>query len=435
MPRSRALPEILVLLLICGGFAAAHLAYRVFFPDNFGFLTSDELSLGFVTSTLTFWFGVRLADAAPHSWWQLFDEFRIGTGLNLIIQAVLNYFDLLTRSIFLIVVGGCFAAVLLAWARRLLRRGKPDSSAGTLIVGFDSLAAALHRGLGEPVIGVVGDRARVPPELTWLGDFDQFESVVARRTPVYILVAQGAENRIACASLLQQRLRGAKIIRTPDLFEELEQRVHAGAWKPVDAVVSRTISGNSRAVALQAVYNNLIGLVLLLAASPLIAAAALLLFLFAGRGPLIEATQCAGFQKIPFRQLRFRTRGADGSLTRVGRWLLRWRLAGLPLLFNIVRGEMALFGPRPVRAEFAERLSQLLPFYSMRFAVQPGIISWSTVQSGQSRGRLDALAELEYDLYYVEHGSPLLDLEILMRLIFDSGQGQESRADFVPARR
>jgi len=122
MFRRRALPELLVLLLISFGFAGSILAYRALYPDNFDFLTSDEVWLGFFTCVGAFWLGVKIGDEESDSpWLRMLNDFRIGTGLNLIVQALLNYLDLLTRSLFLIVVGGAFAALLLGAARQFFR--------------------------------------------------------------------------------------------------------------------------------------------------------------------------------------------------------------------------------------------------------------------------------------------------------------------------
>src|SRR5579864_2738818 len=107
MPRRRPLPELLVLGLICAGFAGSILTYAWLFPDNFAFLTEDEVVLGFSISVATFWLAVKLAASENwrSPWLQFVDEFRIATGVNLIMQALLNYLNLLTRSLFLLVVG------------------------------------------------------------------------------------------------------------------------------------------------------------------------------------------------------------------------------------------------------------------------------------------------------------------------------------------
>lgn len=107
----------------------------------------------------------------------------------------------------------------------------------------------------------------------------------------------------------------------------------------------------------------------------------------------------------------------DSRVTPVGRWLRRTRLDELPQMINILRGEMSLVGPRPERPEFVEQLAAKIPFYRARHSVRPGVTGWAQVQYEYGRTIEDARIKLEYDLYYVRHASPLLDLQILFRTV------------------
>lgn len=107
----------------------------------------------------------------------------------------------------------------------------------------------------------------------------------------------------------------------------------------------------------------------------------------------------------------------DSRVTPVGRWLRRTRLDELPQVLNVLRGEMSIIGPRPERPEFVERLAQEIPFYRARHSVRPGLTGWAQVQYEYGRTVDDARIKLEYDLYYVRHASPLLDLQILFRTV------------------
>lgn len=433
MVRHQSLPELLVLGLICAGFAGSLLAYRILLPDNFDYLTSDEVAVGFFSSVAAFWLAVEItgADDISNPRRGLFNEFCMGTGLILIVQALLNYLDLLTRSFFLIVVGGAFSACLLALARRLMpSRG---AQAGTVMVGFDRSSAEFVGLLPYPLVGVVGGPRDLPGAPTV--DYGQFEKALELWHPRQIVVSADGASRIKPSALLAWRLNRASVNSAPELYEALLGRVSCAGLAPVDMLLSQAQSGNTQTMAFQAIYTNLIGLTLLIAAAPLIFAVTVAIALFSGRGPIIETDECCGFQNIPFRRMRFRTRRKDGtgSFTRVGSLISGLRLGSLPLLFNIVRGEMALFGPRPVRREFAGPLTEILPFYSMRSAVKPGIISWGAVQSRRYQVCTGVLTEIEYDLYYVKHGSPPLDFEILMRLMFGGNRGKGSGEKVTPA--
>ena len=205
---------------------------------------------------------------------------------------------------------------------------------------------------------------------------------------------------------------------TPGLYESQLQRIYCRGSQPVDLLLSPSLSPESRTLAIQAIYTNLIGLVLLIGLSPVLLVVSLAIVLFAGAGPVFETVECSGFRNIPFLLLRFRTRrtGKKGGFTWIGSLISHLHLVNLPQLFNVVRGEMALFGPRPVRRAFAQHLTEIMPFYAMRLSVKPGLTGWAPSPAGSTFA--NELTQIEYDLYYVKHNSPQLDVEILMRTLF-----------------
>jgi exopolysaccharide biosynthesis polyprenyl glycosylphosphotransferase len=105
----------------------------------------------------------------------------------------------------------------------------------------------------------------------------------------------------------------------------------------------------------------------------------------------------------------------DDRATRLGRVLRRIRLDELPQFFNVLRGEMALVGPRPERPPFVRILGRAIPYYDRRHLMRPGITGWATVRFGYGDSVSDKWRSHEYDLYYLKHRSPLLDLEIVAR--------------------
>jgi lipopolysaccharide/colanic/teichoic acid biosynthesis glycosyltransferase len=104
-------------------------------------------------------------------------------------------------------------------------------------------------------------------------------------------------------------------------------------------------------------------------------------------------------------------RDEDPRTTLVGRWLRRLDLDELPQLWNVLKGDMSLVGPRPERPFFVAQFKQRLPQYMLRHKVKAGITGWAQVNGW--RGNTSLEKRLEYDLYYIENWSVTLDLKIL----------------------
>ena len=105
----------------------------------------------------------------------------------------------------------------------------------------------------------------------------------------------------------------------------------------------------------------------------------------------------------------------DARVTMLGRWLRRTRLDEIPQLWNVLKGDMSLVGPRPERPEFVSRLEAEIPFYRARLAVKPGLTGWAQIKCGYANGVDESKTKLEYDLYYIKNRSIWLDLLILLQ--------------------
>lgn len=147
----------------------------------------------------------------------------------------------------------------------------------------------------------------------------------------------------------------------------------------------------------------------------------------AGRPVLYRQTRL-GRDGVPFSLIKFRTMGIDAETAgavlatvrdpRVVRgltWMRSMRVDELPQIWNVVRGEMSLVGPRPERPEFAEELAALVPGYERRYELRPGITGLAQVQG---RYHTDAVYKVGHDLQYLVNWSPVLDLQILLRTLW-----------------
>jgi len=118
-------------------------------------------------------------------------------------------------------------------------------------------------------------------------------------------------------------------------------------------------------------------------------------------------------------------------VTRVGKWLRRFRLDELPQFINILRGDMDLVGPRPEMESNVKTMIEKIPYYSLRMVVKPGLTGWAQVRHGYSVSQEDVTEKMRYDLYYVKHMSPWFDLRILVdtiKIILLSRGGEKQRS-------
>jgi len=147
-------------------------------------------------------------------------------------------------------------------------------------------------------------------------------------------------------------------------------------------------------------------------------------------GPLFYSQRRVGIGGRPFSILKFRSMvvdaektGAvwaseeDSRVTLVGSFMRRLHLDELPQVWNVLKGEMSLIGPRPERPEFVAALEKELPHYGIRHRIRPGLTGWAQVNYQYGASIWDARIKLGYDLYYVKHQSGRLDLLILIKTI------------------
>jgi lipopolysaccharide/colanic/teichoic acid biosynthesis glycosyltransferase len=107
----------------------------------------------------------------------------------------------------------------------------------------------------------------------------------------------------------------------------------------------------------------------------------------------------------------------DHRVTRVGKWLRKFRLDELPQMVNVLRGEMSFVGPRPERPWFVAHLKQSIPYYNLRHAVKPGITGWAQVRYQYGASVQETFEKLQYDFFYIKNMSVVLDLTILVETV------------------
>jgi lipopolysaccharide/colanic/teichoic acid biosynthesis glycosyltransferase len=374
-----------------------------------------------VLAAVTAWIAVVFVDGQASDGLQiLVNHFFSAVGLNLIVQYGLAYlFEFEPMPWPVIVSATAVSMALLLFLRKLLIRTEGEERRGILLMGFDGVAEALAPTLEPQVVGVLSDDpGRVSSGLPFLGHTRQLSEVCEQKRPGTILINDvHRQTGISPRELLLLRYAGVAIQAGPMVYERVLHRISWESLRPSDFLFVTSASRNRAALAFQAVYTNVIGLGLLLVSLPLLIVLVVLVTILNSGGPALESIECPGYQQIPFSLLRFRTHRSDGSVSGIGRIVSALHLVNLPHLINVVRGEMALFGPPPVRKIFAQELCRMLPAYPYRFTVKPGILGWSQVNLAGRKEPSDEAERLEYDLYYVKQESPSFDFDIFIRTI------------------
>lgn len=172
---------------------------------------------------------------------------------------------------------------------------------------------------------------------------------------------------------------------------------------------------------------SILGLMLTLPFIPLIAVAIKL----DSPGPVLFSQVRVGCKEKLFMLYKFRTMRSDAEektgavwaekndtrVTRLGKFLRSSRIDEIPQLWNVLRGDMSFIGPRPERPEFVDKLKQVIPYYSKRHFIKPGLSGWAQVKYSYGSSVEDAIEKLRYDLYYIKNICPFLDTLIFLETI------------------
>lgn len=266
----------------------------------------------------------------------------------------------------------------------------------------------------------------IPPE-DLLGGAHDLCLVAERLRPTRIIVGPSERRQnLPIEDLLRLRRQGIRAEEAASLYEVTFGRVPLELLRPSQLVFSDSFGPEPRALALQTAYSKAIAALLLLLAAPVMAVVAVLVKL-CSPGPALFRQVRVGLNGKPFTLMKFRSMREDAEaatgavwaqendprITGLGRFLRRVRLDELPQLFNVLKGEMALVGPRPERPEFVGKLEKEIPYYGQRHSVKPGITGWAQINYKYGNTIEDTIIKLEYDLYYIKHFSPALDFYIM----------------------
>lgn len=190
---------------------------------------------------------------------------------------------------------------------------------------------------------------------------------------------------------------------------------------------------------LKRILDLVASLTILVLTAPITIASAIIIKL-ESKGPILYKQERLGLEGKPIKVMKFRSMVNDAEkksgpvwaqkndprVTKFGNFMRKTRIDEIPQMFNILKGEMSLVGPRPERAHFVEMLSKEIPLYKRRMRVRPGVTGWAQVKHKYDESVDDVKTKLKYDLFYIENMSIRMDISIMFRtiLVVFFGKGQ-----------
>jgi lipopolysaccharide/colanic/teichoic acid biosynthesis glycosyltransferase len=407
-------------------FAAVYGAAGMPSPSSFD--ARNLYRIAFVTATIIvgFYFSDLYSQLRVRAKSQLLQQVCFVLGVAFLIQSLLDYLKLPDWALpkWAMIFGSVLVLLIQpAWRilydRVVLRQFAREA---VLFLGASPVArmvaekVAENPQFGMNVAGFLEDSPAsedLPPGAL-LGPVSHLQTIVESLRPQRIIVGLTRPSGQPVRELLELGFAGIHIEAAQIAYQDVFHRVSVKDLRRSQIIYMTGLSPRPRGQFLQGIYSFCLALAGFLLASPVMLLAALAIRL-TSPGPIICRQIRAGRNGANFTLYRFRTTFPnDGRDTPVGHWLCRLRLHGLPQLINVLRGEMAIVGPRPERPEFIEALGREIPYYRQRLAVKPGLTGWAQINKPPD-GIEDTLLKLEYDLYYIKNLNMTLDLYTLFQ--------------------
>ena len=233
------------------------------------------------------------------------------------------------------------------------------------------------------------------------------------------------------SEILALKTSGVEVYQMPTYFKKITGRVPVEFIEDTWLIFGQGFApaDNGPASRVRRLLDVAIAAICLLALSPLLILISLIIKL-TSKGPVLYRQERLGLNRRPYQMIKFRSMVADAErgrgptwsegkkdprVTWIGRFLRRTRLDEVPNFLNVLNGDMSIVGPRPERPSFVDLLEAEIPYYGLRFAVKPGLTGWAQVNYSYGASIEDACKKLQYEVFYIQERSLLLDMLILAK--------------------
>ena len=371
--------------------------------------------------------------------WRLRTTLILLSAGSAFVGAVVALFDPALRLDLLDAMVVAAIALILMWIVAYIRsRGRSATERRVLLVGggpgADALTELAASARGSTVALVGRAEESVADELgranvTGYAGISRF--VRENHVSEIVLTTPGALPRECVAAIAECYESGVRVSTLPEVYEELSERVpvelYDYSWLGTFPMAP---AGGLVFAASKRVVDVTVSAGLLVLLSPLIFAVGAVIRFSSGH-PIFFRQLRIGLNGEPFYLMKFRTMETNAGgwgarvgdvvdrekITPVGKWLRRLYLDEIPQLFLVLSGHMSLVGPRPMRAEPAIEMEQIVPLWRVKYRVRPGVTGLGQIRFGYAWDAADEIERLKYDLYYIRHRSMRLDLSIAAKTV------------------
>jgi sugar transferase (PEP-CTERM system associated) len=373
----------------------------------------------------------------------LFQQLCLVMGIAFVLQGAIAYVVPGLRVPIKVMIWGSGIAVAAIYSWRIFFSAVAINVVGRdrlLLVGGSPLLEDIGRHIAEfpqlglEVAGYVDDQHETGDRLAGaklLGPMSSLREIVRATQPSRVVVGMfERRNRMPVTELLELRFAGHIIEEVATTYERVCGRVSLKELRPSQLIFSGELGPRPQNLIAQRVWNMAVAVIGLIVSSPIMLLTALAVRV-SSPGSILYQQERVGLDGAPFTVYKFRSMRADAEaatgavwaakddprVTPVGRFIRRVRFDELPQLYNVLKGNMSIVGPRPERPEFVNALSEKIPYYRQRHCVRPGITGWAQINYKYGDTELDTIQKLEYDLYYIKNMSLSLDNYIIFHTL------------------
>jgi sugar transferase (PEP-CTERM system associated) len=339
-------------------------------------------------------------------------------------------------------LSGLFIFVFLLFWRAILEAyiEKNTPSNDILIFGTGKIAdevaklTSSSRRLGFNFLGFIDSNAKHASNADSnfpVFDFNAINSLINSKSVTTIVVAPMDRRRnLPIREMLELKVGGLQVIEWPAFYEKMSGKIPVHNLPPSYFVFNEGFQNPMLFRLFSGVVSFIVAISSMILLAPIFLIVSVLIKMDT-KGPVFYYQKRVGLHNKIFNLIKFRTMiedaeketGAiwaesdDARITRVGRYLRKYRIDEIPQLINVLKGDMNLIGPRPERPEFVGILEKELPYYKLRLSIRPGVTGWAQVKFSYCGTIEESREKLEYDLFYVKNKSVKLDLYIFFKTI------------------